>query len=215
MGWQRVGHNSATNTYTQDPVVPSWDRLFLHTLCFSSSSLRWVSRWQYLMHISWVVLQMWKPPTKWKMLITWWLWAHSPRPLGTKGLKKLTSVNTTPLPNYRPIRELCTNWSQGATTPAHLCHLAFKSASPKPFGLLRVWGFPRGSGGKESACQCRRLQFDPWLWRSPREGNGNSCLENSMDRGAWWATVSVITKSWTRLKTHAHTYRRASSVPRC
>ena len=37
MGLRRVGHDSATNTYTQDPVVPSWDRLLLHTLCFSSS----------------------------------------------------------------------------------------------------------------------------------------------------------------------------------
>ena len=37
MGSQRVGHDSATNTYTQDPVMPSWDRLLLHTLCFSSS----------------------------------------------------------------------------------------------------------------------------------------------------------------------------------
>ena len=36
------------------------------------------------------------------------------------------------------------------------------------------------------------IQF-PGLGRSPREGNGNplqySCLENSMDKGAWWATV--------------------------
>ena len=36
----------------------------------------------------------------------------------------------------------------------------------------------------------------PGLGRSPREGNGNplqhSCLENSMDRGAWWATVHVV-----------------------
>ena len=35
------------------------------------------------------------------------------------------------------------------------------------------------------------------------EGNGNplqySCLENSMDGGAWWATVHRVTKSWTRL----------------
>ena len=44
------------------------------------------------------------------------------------------------------------------------------------------------------------------------EGNGNpleySCLENPMDRGAWWATVHGFAKSWTRLKrlsTHAHT----------
>ena len=40
--------------------------------------------------------------------------------------------------------------------------------------------------------------------RSPGGGNGNplqySCLENPMDRGAWWAKVHGITKSWTRLK---------------
>ncbi len=38
---------------------------------------------------------------------------------------------------------------------------------------------------------------------SPEEGNGNpfqySCLENSMDRGACWAKVHGVTKSWTRL----------------
>ena len=44
----------------------------------------------------------------------------------------------------------------------------------------------------------------PELGRSPGGGHGNpllhSCLENSMDRGAWWATVHRITKSQTRLK---------------
>ena len=43
----------------------------------------------------------------------------------------------------------------------------------------------------------------PGLGRSPGEGNGNplqySCLENSMDRGAWQATVHGVTKSQTRL----------------
>ena len=38
----------------------------------------------------------------------------------------------------------------------------------------------------------------------PGEGNGNplqySCLENPMDRGAWWATVHRVPKSWTQLK---------------
>ena len=40
----------------------------------------------------------------------------------------------------------------------------------------------------------------PVLGRSPGEGNGNllqSCLENSMDRGAWEALVHGIAKSWT------------------
>ena len=42
------------------------------------------------------------------------------------------------------------------------------------------------------------------LGRSPGEGNGNpfqySCLENLMDRGAWQAAVSMVAKSWRRLK---------------
>ena len=43
----------------------------------------------------------------------------------------------------------------------------------------------------------------PGLGRSPGEGNGNplqcSCLENSMDGGAWWSTVHGVAKSRTRL----------------
>ena len=41
----------------------------------------------------------------------------------------------------------------------------------------------------------------PGLGRCPGEGNGNPlqypCLVNSMDRGAWWAIVLGVTKSWT------------------
>ena len=43
----------------------------------------------------------------------------------------------------------------------------------------------------------------PGSERSPEEGNANplwySCLENSVDRGAWWATVHGVAKSWTQL----------------
>ena len=43
----------------------------------------------------------------------------------------------------------------------------------------------------------------PGLGRSPGEVNGNplqySCLEDPMDRGAWWATVHGVAKSWTQL----------------
>ena len=43
----------------------------------------------------------------------------------------------------------------------------------------------------------------PGSERSPGEGNSNplqhSCLENSMDGGAWWATVHGLAKSWTQL----------------
>ena len=44
----------------------------------------------------------------------------------------------------------------------------------------------------------------PGLGRSPGEGNGNpfqySYLENSMDRGAWWAAVHGVAKGWTQLR---------------
>ena len=54
--------------------------------------------------------------------------------------------------------------------------------------------------GKESTCRCQRCGFNPYkiLGRPPGEGNGNplqySCLENLMDRGAWWAVVYVVTE---------------------
>ena len=60
-----------------------------------------------------------------------------------------------------------------------------------------------GSDGKEPACNVGGLGLIPGLGRSPGEGNGNplqySCLENSMDRGAWRATMHGVTKSWTWL----------------
>ena len=55
----------------------------------------------------------------------------------------------------------------------------------------------------ESACNAEDPGSIPGLGRSPGEGHGNqleySCLENSMDRGAWRATVRGVAKSQTRL----------------
>ena len=65
---------------------------------------------------------------------------------------------------------------------------------------IKRWGFPGGSDGKESACNAGDQSLIPGSGRSG-EGNGNplqySCLENSMDGGAWWATVHGVTKSRT------------------
>ena len=67
-----------------------------------------------------------------------------------------------------------------------------------------VLGFPDGDSGKESTCQCRRHKrhgFNTWVGKIPGGGHGNplqySCLENPMDRGAWWATAHRIAKSQT------------------
>ena len=62
-------------------------------------------------------------------------------------------------------------------------------------------GFPGGSDGKESAHSVGDLGSIRESGRFPGEGNGCpvqcSCLENSMDRGSWRATVHGVTKSWT------------------
>ena len=68
------------------------------------------------------------------------------------------------------------------------------------------WG-SQGRHGEESACQCRRRGCNLWVGKTPREGNGNPlqyfCLENSMDRGARWATLAGVTES--NATEHAHT----------
>ena len=68
--------------------------------------------------------------------------------------------------------------------------------------------------GKQLPANTRRHRecaFKHWLGKIPLEEDcpaGNSlqysCLENPMDRGAWWVTVHMITKSRTQLSTHAH-----------
>ena len=64
-------------------------------------------------------------------------------------------------------------------------------------------GFPGGSDGKESPCNAGDPALIPGSRRSPGEGNGYplqySCLENPMDRGAWWATAHLVAKSRTQL----------------
>ena len=68
---------------------------------------------------------------------------------------------------------------------------------------LTQLGLYGGSDGKESARNAEDPGLMPGSGRSLGEGNGNplqySCLENSMNKGAWWATVYGVTKSWTRL----------------
>ena len=70
--------------------------------------------------------------------------------------------------------------------------------------------FPGGSAGKNPLAIARDVILISGLGRSPGRGHGNplqySCLENPMDRGAWWATVCGVAKNQTQLKqlsTHA------------
>ena len=71
-----------------------------------------------------------------------------------------------------------------------------------------------------NAGDCRDAGLIPVWGRSPGGGNGNplqySCLENSMDKGAWWTIVRGVTKSQTQLSVHTHTHthtHRAGILP--
>ena len=70
-------------------------------------------------------------------------------------------------------------------------------------------GFPGGSVVKNRSANARDMSSIPELGGSPGGGNGNplqySCLENSMDRGAWQATVHGVAKSQTWLSTQEST----------
>ena len=89
---------------------------------------------------------------------------------------------------------------------------------------IEIWGnayknqgFSGDSVVKNLLCQfrrCKRLMFDPWGQEDPLEEkmathSKTSCLENSMDRGAWWAAFHGVAKSQTQLSgwanTHTHT----------
>ena len=71
----------------------------------------------------------------------------------------------------------------------------------------------KSSDSKESAFKAGDLGLTPGLGRFPGEGNSNQlqyfCLENSTDRGVWWATVHVVSKTQTELQACvlAHTHR--------
>ena len=62
-------------------------------------------------------------------------------------------------------------------------------------------GFSGGSDNKEPTCNVGDLGSIPGLGRSSGEGSDNplqySCLENSMDKRSWQATVHGVAKSWT------------------
>ena len=74
-------------------------------------------------------------------------------------------------------------------------------------------GFPGDSDGTESACNVGDLGLTPGLGRSLGEGHGNpcqySCLENPMEREAWWATVLQVAKSHT-IDCLSHTHTQSS-----
>ena len=99
----------------------------------------------------------------------------------------------------------------------HLCltlHLILKLIKKK-----KTNGFPGDSDGKESAWNARDPSLISGLGRTPVGRNGNplkySCLGNLKDRGAWWAIVHGVAKSWTGPKWLTLTYPCSRSYGTC
>ena len=92
---------------------------------------------------------------------------------------------------------LAINWVHADTPTLILCqrsHLAFSFC----LSVTSFSGFPGGSVVKNPPANAGDLGSIPGSSRSPGEGNVNSlqdiCLENPMDRGAWWVTVHGVTE---------------------
>ena len=89
-------------------------------------------------------------------------------------------------------------------------HLKYFTSSSSSFSFYHL--VPAGSSGKEPAHQCKSVSNSGLILgsgRSPGGGRSNSiqdsCLENPLNRGAWWATVNRVANSQTwmkRLSTH-------------
>ena len=91
-------------------------------------------------------------------------------------------------------------------SPAYLTEYEGRVQKLRPLG--KVSAMVGGSEGKESACSAGDPSLISGSGRSPGERNGYplqySCLENSMDRGARWATVQGVAKGQTQLLSDWH-----------
>ena len=106
----------------------------------------------------------------------------------------LFSLSLYPFPNLGP-----------CGTNIHTPHITHYTHTHQPFTYaLAISNDPVVKKLPASAGNMRALGSIPGLGRSPEGGHGNpfhySCLENPMDRGAWWATVHRVAESQTWLK---------------
>ena len=119
--------------------------------------------------------------------------ALAPRVLGQPPLSPLSSHQSGPLPVSGLRKGLQNPLLSGRSTKDQDLYPTSATSS-----LCNVKSFPGGSVVMNHPANAREEGLIPGSGRSPGEGNGNplhcSCLENPMDRGAWWAAVHGVTK---------------------
>ena len=130
----------------------------------------------------------------------------------------MLQIRTSRCPQHQPVceehvaQEMTYVWYS-----INFCWMDFHILKTLPFGLqYRKYGLPWWPSSKESACKAgdaRDRGPIPGSGRSPR-GNINLLryfwLESPMDRGACWATVQKVVKSWTQVTTHRQVKLKAN-----
>ena len=122
------------------------------------------------------------------------------------------STSTGSVPSFCPSNSWWEFCSQNNTLmKTHWRYIiTIESKGDNYFSIRNVLTFTWGSDGKESACNAGDLGLIPGSGRSLGGGNGYplwySCLENSMNKRAWWAAVHGVTNSWTWLSNSARTH---------
>ena len=114
-------------------------------------------------------------------------------------------------PACSPLRTQSSSFKMLVSSSQDLCLLALFLISLRTICICEILsdnrrykGLPKWHNGKESVCQAGDTgdrNLIPGSGRSPRVGNGNplqySCLEKSMNKGAWQAAVYGVAKGWT------------------
>ena len=138
-----------------------------------------VPGYQCLIDISRVILQMWKPHTKWKMLTPWWPWVPSLRVSLSLRTDNINTCDTALLPHNQPIRELSRSWSHTLWPTSSTWSL--KKLSWNPLGILEIFGGPEPPTSCHSPTRNLSLlqtSTSPFVW--PRCTLGIWIWVNSM-----------------------------------
>ena len=147
---------------------------------------------------------------------TWYVrvgcsWSH--QPLTTASQAETTIGFTLKMGTLKHwVKMGCAKATQLSDNKIHFCFINISQYNDYPLGYIKNFlGGLVVKNSPDNAGAARDMVSIPGSGRSPGEGNGNplqySCLENLMDRGAWWATVHGAAKSWTltkQLSTHTH-----------
>ena len=124
---------------------------------------------------------------------------HSGSLCSLKALPTSREEPVPPRPHLLGVKSSFLSWKLHMTIGLGL--FSFTLEEKKNMQARTLLGFPGGSvlkKKKKPTCKAGDVGLIPGSGRSPREGNGTpfqySCLENPMDRGAWWATVHGVTE---------------------